>query len=66
MGLALGLLATLGATRALEGLLYDIDRMDPLTLAGAVLAMATVALVGSYMPARRATKSDPLQALRAE
>ena len=66
MGLALGLVATLGATRTLEGLLYEVDRMDPLTLAGAVLAMSTVALIASYMPARRATKSDPLQALKAE
>jgi putative ABC transport system permease protein len=65
-GLFIGLASAVGATRFLEGLLFGITPLDPLTFALVAASFAVVAMVASYVPARRATRVDPLDALRCE
>lgn len=65
-GIALGVLGAAAATRVLEKVLYDVAPTDPLTFAGGALLLGGVALLASYLPARRATRVDPMIALRAE
>jgi putative ABC transport system permease protein len=66
MGAILGLLVSLALMRFLGSQLYDIKPGDPATLVGAALLMVAVALAASYIPARRATRVDPMVALRYE
>jgi len=65
-GLALGLLASMIATKALRSLFIDIDTGDPITLAAVCAGLGLVVLLASYVPAYRATKVDPMVALRHE
>ena len=65
-GIALGLAGALGLTRYLSGMLYDLTPLDPATYAAVAIAFAFVALIASYLPARRATRVDPVVALRHE
>ena len=66
IGLAIGLGAAVGLTRFLSFLLYGLDALDPMTLVGVSVFMATTALLACYIPARRAVQLDPLVALRHE
>jgi predicted permease len=65
-GLCIGLLPALGITRLLRSLLFGVQPGNPLMLAAASTLLVVVALLASYLPARRATKVDPMVALRCE
>jgi ABC-type antimicrobial peptide transport system permease subunit len=66
IGLAIGLGCALALTRFLSAELVDVSPADPLSLAGASAVLAIAAFVGSLIPARRATRVDPVVALRYE
>jgi predicted permease len=66
LGLAIGTAAALALTHLMAGLLYDVTSRDPLTFIGVALLLAGVSLLASYVPARRATRIDPLVALRRD
>lgn len=66
MGAAVGLVAAVVLTRLMESLLYGVSATDPATFVAIVLLLAAVSLLACYIPARRATRIDPLVALKCE
>jgi putative ABC transport system permease protein len=66
LGLAIGLLATLAASRAMGSMLFNTSAYDPLTLASITFLLGAVALIACFFPANRATKVNPIEALRTE
>ena len=66
MGVALGVAGALALTRLMQSLLFGVSATDPVTFIGVAALLAAVAIVASWVPARRASRVDPLSALRAE
>jgi putative ABC transport system permease protein len=66
IGLAIGLLGALLATRLIASLLFQVTPNDPMVLTAVAALLAAIALVASYLPARRASALDPLVAFRSE
>ncbi len=65
-GMSIGLAAALWVTRVLKGLLFELSPTDPMTFMLIAALMVGVAILACYLPARRATKVDPMTALRRE
>jgi putative ABC transport system permease protein len=65
-GLVIGAVAALALTRLMSGLLFQVSAADPASFAAGALLFAVVAALASYLPARRATRVDPTEALRYE
>jgi len=65
-GVAIGAAGAVAATRVLSGMLFGVSAVDPTTFAGTTLVVAAIALLASYLPARRALRIDPAEALRAD
>jgi ABC-type antimicrobial peptide transport system permease subunit len=66
LGVGIGLLGAFALTRVMASLLFDMSANDPLTFAGVALLLSSIALLACYLPARRAARVDPLNALRRE
>jgi ABC-type lipoprotein release transport system permease subunit len=61
-----GLAGALASSRLVQSLLFQVSPMDPLTLGGVCVLLVAVAMLAGYLPARRAARIDPVEALRAE
>jgi ABC-type antimicrobial peptide transport system permease subunit len=65
-GVAIGVGAAIAASRLVASLLFGLTPTDPLAMAGAIVVMLLVSALAGYLPARRASKVDPMVALRCE
>ena len=66
LAVGIGLVGAFGLTRLMESLLFGVSPMDPVTFGSVALALLLVALLASYLPARRASRVDLVVALKAE
>ena len=66
MGWAIGILGTLGLNQIPQALRFDVSPTDPLVCGGVSRILLSVALLATYLPARRASRIDPIEALRSE
>jgi ABC-type antimicrobial peptide transport system permease subunit len=66
MGIAIGLPLAFGATSLVRSVLYGVGRFDAVTMVGAIVALTAAAMIAGYLPARRASRVDPMVALRYE
>ena len=66
IGVAVGLVVAAGVTRLMSSLLYGVEATDPVTFGAVAVMLTAIALVASYLPAERASRTDPLVALRFE
>ena len=66
VGAAAGLIGALVTTRLVRGMLFEVDPLDPPTLAGAALLLIAASLLAAYVPTRRATRLDPAAMLRSQ
>ncbi len=66
LGALVGLAMAWAATRLLKGMLFETEPLDPVTLTGAAALLVGAAVLATYLPARRATRVDPVEALRSE
>jgi len=65
-GVTIGLLLSIATAKILSGLLYGVRALDPIAFTVAPLLLIIAALIATWLPARRATRVDPVQALRSE
>ena len=66
IGVGIGLALSFGVTRLLAAFLFGVSASDPVTYLGTALVLAAVAMAASYLPARKATRTDPMVALRQD
>jgi putative ABC transport system permease protein len=66
IGISIGLIAAVALTRILDTLLFGVSSLDPITFLGVAVILGSVALVACYLPARRASRIDPIHALRQD
>jgi ABC-type antimicrobial peptide transport system permease subunit len=64
--LALGVPAAIAVARLLAGLLFEVTPLEPLALLGSILVLVAVATLAAFLPARRASRLDPVKALRCD
>jgi putative ABC transport system permease protein len=65
-GVVVGLVGAVALTRLMASMLYDVSASDPVTLIGVASVLVVVAVLASYLPARRASRADPMVALRSD
>jgi len=66
LGLLAGVLVSSGVVRSVSGLLYGVTSGDPVTFAGAAIMLLSIAALAGYLPARRASRIDPMICLRSD